>query len=294
MLRRLGGVVLFAGLVGLIVSTAPVQARGRASLRIGVIHTLAPGVPPGILAVAMKPFRTYLEEHTGSSGEIVRSGDSLGLAKQLSEGSVQLGIFHGHEFAWARSRYPDLQPVVICVNPAGSVRALLVTSVRVRAASHADLAGKSIALPRDMREPCRLYFERRCVPPGRASATFYRRISRPADGEEALEEVVRGKVEAALVDAVAWERYHQLQPARAGQLRLLQASEAFPAGVLACYRGRLPESTVQRVRAALLDAGNHARGRQSLQMLKLARFALPPDNHDEELARIAKAYPPAP
>jgi ABC-type phosphate/phosphonate transport system substrate-binding protein len=270
----------------------PAVARYRApAARIGVVSTLSPDTPAALLAIAMRPFRSYMEEQTGTAGVIVRGGDAFDLGRQLHEGTLQVGIFHGHEFAWAKAKYPTLEPIAVCINPLRSVRACLVVSARSTAASHADLRGGTVALPRDGRDHCRLYLDRRCVPPGVDPAAFYRRVARPSDTAGALDDVAAGRLHAAVVDAAALDRYAGANPGRARQLRIVQQSEAFPPGVIACDRGRLPAAEFQKWRQALLGAKDSPRGRQTLQLLKLATFEAPAADFDEALQAIAKAYP---
>ncbi|MFO0842220.1 MAG: PhnD/SsuA/transferrin family substrate-binding protein [Gemmataceae bacterium] len=259
------------------------------AVRIGVVATLSPGTPTVILAMAMRPLRSYLEEQTGSAGEVVQRGDAFDLARSLTTGrAVQVAIFHGHEFAWARAKQPTLEPVVVCVNPLRSVRAHLVAGPGFAG----SLQGQAIALPRDAREHCRLYFQRRCVPPGTDPNVFYRRIARPAESADALDDAATGRVQAAVVDAVALDRYQRAMPARARKLRALHQSEEFPPGVLAYDTARLAADEAKRIRDALVGAKDHPRGRQSLQVLKLASFEAPGADLAPALDAIAKAYPP--
>jgi hypothetical protein len=48
---------------------------------------------------------------------------------------------------------------------------------------------------------------------------FYRRVSRPAEAADALDEVATNKAQVALVGAVGWDRYQRSSPAR-GAARL--------------------------------------------------------------------------
>lgn len=283
---------VFAGITAAALLREPAQARSPArAMRIGVIKTLAPGMPTALLAIAMRPFRAYMEEQTGSSGEISRGGNAFELAKELQEDKVQVGIFHGHEFAWAKEKFPSLEPIVVCINPLRSVRAYLVVNAKNTATSYADLHGQTIALPRDNRDHCRLYFEHRCVKAGSEPETFYRKIVRPSDTEDALDDVASGRVQAAIVDAIALDRYRRANVTRGQQLRTIQESEAFPPGIIACDGGRLPAGEAKKLREALLQAKDHPRGRQTLQLLKLSTFEAPAADLETSLKEIAKAYP---
>ncbi len=291
-MRRI--IILVAGLAPIACLAAlPSEAVPTSStLRIGVVKTLAPGIPTSLLSTAMRPFREYMEERTGASGEIVRAGDGFDLAEKLHGGKLQVGIFHGHEFAWARQKYPRLAPIVVCVNSLRVMRAALVVPAGTSAESYADLEGKAIALPRDARDYCRVYFEGRCVKPGVEPCKFYSRLLRPADTEEVLDDVAAKRVEAAVVDAAALARYKKANPGRGEKIRVVAESESFPPGVIAFHEGKLSDAEVKKTREALVGAKDSPQGKKTLQLLKLAQFEAAPADYDAALKAIAKAYPP--
>jgi hypothetical protein len=99
-----------------------------------------------------------------------------------------------------------------------------------------DLRGNTVSLPRDAREHCRLFFERSCVPAGTTATSFYRKIQRPAEGSDALEEVASGKAQIAIVDALTFEKFRQERPTRAGLVQVVFQSDPFPPGVIAYDR----------------------------------------------------------
>lgn len=286
-------------LVGLLAPLVAASAAREAetqpaapAMRIGVINSLAPGVPTGLLAMAMKPFRTYMEDQTGSSGEIVRGGDALELATALKDEKVQIGIFHGHEFAWAKQKHGDLEPIVVCMNHMRSVRAVLVVGAKCKAEKCADLESKDVSLPKDGRDHCRLFFEQRCVKAGVEPTKFFARIARPAETDDALDDVAAGKVAAAVVDAVALERYKKDNGKRAEKLRLMLESEPFPPGVVGYFKGKFPDGEVKKLRDALIKARDNERGRATLALLKLSNFEAAPDGFEDTLKACAKAFPP--
>lgn len=263
-------------------------------VRIGVVDTLAPGMPAKLLAIAMRPFRAYMEEQTGLAGEVVRGGDAFSLARQLQEGRVQVAIFHGHEFAWVREKCPALRPVVICISQCRDIRAALVVPEKCEAGGCSELKGKAVALPRDARAHCRVYLERNCVEEGVPACKFYR-LAQPSYTDDTLDEVASGKLEGAVVDSAALERYRKCHPARARSLRVLQESGTFPPGVIAYCHGRLPEATVKKLRATLLAAKDDPKGQVTLKRLRMSSFEPPSEEFDVSLRSIAKAYPaPAP
>lgn len=268
------------------------EAEGRSRvIRIGVVNTLAKGVPSSLLAIVMRPFKTYMESQTGTTGEIVSGGDAFALGKKLNDNKLQVGVFHGHEFAWAREKYPNLQPIAVCINQLRSVRVHLVVAKDNAGTTYTDLEGKTVAIPKNSREHARLYFERRCVKPGMSAEKFYRKLTIPTDAEEALDDVVAGRAQAAVVDVVSLEAYRKARPEEARSLRSMQESEPFPPGVIAYCKDCFSAADVKRFRTALLDAKSNPRGRQTLQVLKLTGFERAPADYETSLKTIAKAYP---
>src|SRR5436305_14588987 len=111
------------GLAGLIEVPAWSGQLAPRVVKVGLTASLFPGLSDALLAAAAKPFRSLLESATGVSGQVVQGGDPRSLADRLKEDKVQLGVFQGVEFAWARVFNPKLHPLVICVNQKRTVQA---------------------------------------------------------------------------------------------------------------------------------------------------------------------------
>jgi ABC-type phosphate/phosphonate transport system substrate-binding protein len=292
---RAGAVAAALGLTCLLLQPAPGEsaAPGGKVVRVGLIATLFRDVPEPIMQVAMRPFKSLLEDQTGMTGELVAGGDAGNLAKLLKEDKVQFGVFHGVEFAWARQKNPALRPLILAVNGRPAMHAVVLVRQESKAAGCADLKGKTVALPADSREHCRLFFDRRCVAPGCCPEKFFGKVHYPRDVEEALDDLVDGKTDALVVDGLTHEAYQKLKPGRAARLRTLLRSEAFPAAVVAYHPGSLSEDLLARFRDGLLAASSSRRGQRLLEMCKITAFRIVPDNYEDMLKDIAKAYPPA-
>jgi ABC-type phosphate/phosphonate transport system substrate-binding protein len=248
--------------------------------------------PDWMMQFAMRPFKALLEARTGFTGEAVKGGDPFALGRRLKEDDLQLGIFHGFEFAWARQKYPDLQPLIIAVNRHPYQRACLVVRRNCKAAGPAGLKGKSLALPFRSREHCRLFLQRRCVTGGLTPAEFFSKVTTPRNPAEAINGAIDGKVSAALVDETDWEAFRKKKPSRARRIKVLARSEPFPCGVIACYKDHFTPAQIKRFRTGLVGAQTTPRGKHLLQTLRLTAFEEVPDGYDASLKAIAKAYPP--
>jgi ABC-type phosphate/phosphonate transport system substrate-binding protein len=287
------------GLIGLVLLPAAPAEEGAVSttIKIGLVDTITRGIPPSWTQIAMRPFKALMEERTGMIGEVVMSGGALHLAKDLQDNRVQVGVFHGHEYAWAKQKYPRLKAIALCVNRWQQAKVHLMVRTDSKVVSYADLKGKKVAVPTQGRAPCRLYLERRCVPPGTSPAKFYARVETPFATADALEDLIDGEVAAAVVDAASLEDYRRACAASARRLRCIAESEPFPCGVIACYPGRVSEAKMSKFTAGLLSAPTTSRGKDTLRVLRLTAFELPAANHNAVLEAIAKAYPapsPAP
>lgn len=288
------------GLLGLwLVLAALSSSGGRAadetpsSLRIGLIASLFRDTSEPLMQVIMRPFKALLETQTGLSGQLVSGGDAVNLGQRLKEGQVHLGVFHGVEFAWARAKLPQLKPLVIAVNQQPFLRAHLIVRAEEKIASVADLKGQVVALPHMSREHCWLYLERRCVPPGEKPIKYFRRITTPRDANYAIDDVIDGAAQAAVIDDTDLAAYRKQYPEYFAKLKVLQQSESFPCAVIAYYPGTLSEELLERFRTGLLGAKSSRQGRGMMQMCRITSFEEVPADYEQMLTDIARAYPPA-
>jgi ABC-type phosphate/phosphonate transport system substrate-binding protein len=291
-----GGAALAVAAVALAWLPGPREARseavGRTVVRVGLINTLFRGVPESMIDVVARPFQKLLESQTGVNGQLVIGGDSDSLRRKLLEDEVQIGVFHGIEFAWARLKAPALKPLLIAVNRQPFLRAHLVVRRDSLAAGPGDLKGTTLALPNCSREHCRLFLERRCVPSGCTPGEFFTAVTTPSDTDDALDQVVEKQAQAAVVDAVDLAAYQRRKPGRASCLRTLQESESFPCAVVVYKPGVLDEGLVRQFCAGMLAAKSNPQGQELLKLCKITGFEPVPADYERLLADIVRAYPP--
>jgi ABC-type phosphate/phosphonate transport system substrate-binding protein len=292
-LKVLGAVALLAGLFQIVPPHS--QAEDHSShvglVRIGLIASLFSDVPEPTVMAMMQPLGALMEAHTGVSGELVSCGDAENLGQQLTEDKVQLGVFHGIEFAWARQKHPELRPLVIAVNQQHHLRAHLIVRANGKIANLGDLQGKALAFPHASREHSQLFLRRRCQEFKKEPANFFAKITNPANAEDALDDLVDGAVQACVIDGVSFDCYKRRKPGRCQKLRILQSSEIFPAGVIAFRSGFLDEATLARVREGMININRTVAGKQLMTLWKLTGFEPVPADYDQTLTEIIKAYP---
>ena len=288
---------LLAGILGTL-ALALAASGGRADdgaqqpVRIGLIASLFRDMSEPLMQVIMRPFKSLMEAQTGIPGQLVSGGDAETLGQRLKEGKLHLGVFHGVEFAWARTKIPQLKPLLIAVNHQRYLRANLVVHDDGKIASVADLKGQVVALPHLSKEHCWLFLERRCVPPGMKPEKFFTRIATPRDANYALDDVIDGTAQAAVIDDADLSAYRERYPQYFAKVKVLQQSEQFPCAVIAYYPGVLSAEMIERFRSGMLAAKSSRQGRQMMQMVRISSFEEVPDDFDRMLSDILKAYPP--
>lgn len=261
-------------------------------VRIGMINSLFRDTPEALVKSMMQPFSTILKAQTGRQGTLVPSKDAAHLGQLLAEGKVDLAVFHGVEFAWARSKYPKLRPLVIAINQQRHLRAVVLVPADSKARDFADLEGKKLTMSANTREHCHLFLDRRCQECVQPPKTFFGQVVTAANAEDVLDDLVEHLTDAALVDEVALNCYQHRKPMRFARLRVVQRSEIFPAAVVAYQAGSLNEAVLRKFRDGMLNAHKEALGRQFMTLWKMTAFEPVPEDYDQTLTNIAKTYPP--
>jgi ABC-type phosphate/phosphonate transport system substrate-binding protein len=279
--------------VGLASAGDPTRPQSPAApVRIGMLASMFRNVKPAVFDVQTKPFRLLVDAQTGLKTELLLEPTAEELRRKMDAGTIQLGLFHGFEFAWVRLKQPALRPLTI-VAPEDPIRASLVVPSSSPATGFADLGGKTLALPTGSRAHTRLYLERSCRALGRTPERFFARITTPKSTEDALHDVAdNGEVNAAVVDDSAIERFTERHPGRAKRIKEIATSEVFPPSVVAYRDGSLDVDVIRRFRDGMGRAHTTLPGRQLLSLWLITRFEPIPADYPKALTAIAAAYPP--
>jgi ABC-type phosphate/phosphonate transport system substrate-binding protein len=284
---------LAASLLGLGPPSTASEKEGQPAgyVRIGMVNSLFRDISPATRQMSLQPFSSLVRSQTGLDGRPVLAGDALALARQLQENKVQFGVFHGVEFAWAQEKYPDLRPLVIVINRHRHLRAHLVTRYDSPTRSLADLKGKKLALPRGSREHCHLFLDRFCSKGGTTAKAYFGEVVVHPNIEEALDDVLRRKVDAAVVDGVSLECYQKLKPGCHSALKAVERSPVFPAAVVAYRQGAVDGGKLAQLRDGLIKANQNTRTRELMFQWRLTAFEAVPADYQQTLTAIRKTYP---
>jgi ABC-type phosphate/phosphonate transport system substrate-binding protein len=260
-------------------------------LRIGTTGTLLEEAK-GKEKAPLKSLRSFIKDETGLNNEIVRHKDWSVLADTMAKGKVQLGVFQGYEFAWAKAKRPGLKPLTIAVSVYRYPIAYVVTRKDNPAKKFADLKGQSLSIPATGQAYLNLFVEREAEARGKKLNEFFSKIDSAEDAGTALDDVVDGTVKATVADRAALESFKRRKPGRFRQLKEVAKSPPFPPGVVAYFGSNLAKSTLERFRKGMLNANRTERGETMLNLFGLSGFEDVPNDFERVLARTRKAYPP--
>src|SRR3954467_2108915 len=105
-----GAALALAWVLALTPGTArPAENTPGKPVQIGIVNSLFRDTPPVLIGVLSRPLKSLMETQTGVSGDLHLAGDAIALADKLKANKVQLGVFHGFEFGWAKQHCPELK-----------------------------------------------------------------------------------------------------------------------------------------------------------------------------------------
>jgi ABC-type phosphate/phosphonate transport system substrate-binding protein len=282
---------LCAAAGSLLVLAASQAQHKKDILKIGVSGKLADHLDQDTVKEGLKSLRSLVETETGHPTEVGLEPDWQTLLAELKANKRNLAGLCGFEYAWASARDPRLKPLMIIINE----KPLMFTHVLVKkdsaAAQLADLAGKSLALPRGSRAHCRIYLDRQAEKVGGKSIDQFVKLASPPNSEDALDDVVDGLADAVAVEEVAVEAYARRKPGRFAQLKEIFKSEPFPATVVAYYEGGLDQPTLERFREGMLNLNDTVEGRRVLTLWRQTAFQNVPQDYARTTAAMLKLYP---
>lgn len=269
------------------------ELTAKPPYKVGVVTTLFRDVPEPAIPGLLRPFQIMLESQTGLPGKLTPVRGWEQLSQDLSQDKVQLGLFHGFEFAWAREKYPDLRPLVVVVGKVAQPRAHLVTLKGNKDCNMGDWSGWTLAIPSRTREYCHLFLERHLARHNKTVKESFRKVTAPRSVEDAVNQLVEGDVQAVLLDSAALEGCRARKPQVHNMLKTIEQSDPFPPGVFAYRPGAVDEGTVKQFVKGMLVADQDPESREIMGYAQIQKFDDVPPEYDEMLKTIARTYPPA-
>jgi ABC-type phosphate/phosphonate transport system substrate-binding protein len=240
---------------------------------------------------AIQTLKAFIKDETGMDDEITRQSDWRELAEKMAKGELQIGVFQGFEFAWAAEKNPGLKPLALAVNVYRYPVAYVVAKRDSSARDFAGLKGQSIVVPSTGQRFLDLFIKRQAEAKGEDLKSFFAKVASRDNVEDALDDVVDGTVQAAVIDRAALEGYKQRKPGRFRQLKEVAHSQPFPPALVAYCDHKLDDATLRRFKDGLLNAANKERGATMLTLFRLTGFEPVPEDFGRVLAQTREAYP---
>jgi len=262
-------------------------------MRIGMLKSMVREVPPPVFKAMAVPFQQVVFEQTGIKGELFVVDTAEEMQQKLTNCEVQLGCFHGFEFAWMKLKQPTLEPLMlVSLNPL-ALQSVVVVSNESPARTIDDCRGNKLAIPYGTKEHSRLFLNRRCRKCGcQQLQEFFPTTQAPNSVEEALDNVVDNVVQVTVVDRAGLAMFERRKPGRFSKLRTIEQSDAFPPSVIVFSRGKLDDATLNKFKNGMATANKTVLGSHLMGLMKITGFTPVPANYDQQLTEIVKAYPP--
>jgi len=266
--------------------SSPQGAVGQepTSVEIGMPESLFQGIPRVFREAGAKPFLKLMKDSTGIEGHINFEADAMTLAAKINDGKIQLGVFQGHEFAWAKAKYKDLTPIAVA-DPMRPVQAFCVVHWNCNAKNIDALKGGMIALPPIHRDYCAMFLAREMK-----NEKFKGQLI-AATASDAIFDVIEEKCACTVVDCATLKFFQNNNPGSFKMIKVLCESNIFPNACIAVKKGQMPEATVAKFKKALLSSKDLPGGRPMLAAWKLNGFVNVPDSYEAELNEVLKVYP---
>ena len=262
-------------------------------VRIGFPEPLFKDVPKPVINAAVGPFRKMIQKQIGMSGSMKICQDYAELAEDLKNGKIEIGVFHGFEFAWVKND-PAFIPVVITSPCCGKVKACLVVHANSKVKSPQQLKGACVGIPKGTKAHCTMFLKHLQENTDISEGDCCPMPCKAAEGltpHEVLGDVVAGKCEAALVDIAHLETYQRNWPGLGKQLKVLAESELLPPAVIVCRKGALTEAQVDKVREGLVNCHKTPSGRAFTMFWQLEGFKDVTPGYHQLLDKSLKEYP---
>lgn len=289
-MARACGLVAWTLILG---ATAPPVAAGEPSseLKIGLAQPMFRDVPPAMVNAAARPFQTMIQDKAGVKGSVEVVADYTILAEKMRDGKLDIGVFHGYEYAWIKDT-PGLAPMCVTLPNCGKIQVCLVVSADSKAKDPKDLKGACVLVPRGTKGYCHMFLDRlrekcpvgHCCPAKASGLT----------PDEALGEVAAGNAEAALVDIAALMSMQKEYPGCYKQLRVLAQSDELPSAVVVYRKDALDAAAAARVRKGLLDCVKTPIGKTFAIFWQLKGFDDVTPAYNALVENVLKVYPAPP
>lgn len=265
------------------------RAGDKMVYQIGMPRSAFRDVPAYLLAFAGTPFQELMKDQSGYDGEILMDMDAVGAAKALDEGKLHLAVFQGHEYAWARTKYPTLLPLVCVVERPKEVQALLLVHHDNKATRLSELRERRLAIATMLKDHARLFLEKQRM--DEMGGEKFKSTEAVTTVHDAIHKVIGRDADLTVSDFASWSYFKKLYPGLSENVKVLARSESFPRMVIAYKKDAIDPAILKKFREGFLTAHETKKGARIMTAIRIERFETVPDEYDAALKACLKAYP---
>jgi ABC-type phosphate/phosphonate transport system substrate-binding protein len=276
--------VLFA----LAVFTAGAGPAAAQAVSFALPPSLIQDMSLGQKKFVREEFPVMLKDFTGLDASVAIRDSLDTVGKNLAEGTDQFAILQGVEYGWLKAKHPEVQPLLLGIYHVMQPKALLLTKKDDAAKSFADLKGRPIALLKAGKEYITLFAKKGA---GGELKPFFSKVVESSNAEAVLDDILLGKVAAAIVDQASLENYKDVNPGRFARLRTVEESAPFPPMAVFYIPSKVGADVVEKMRTGMLNANKSSKSRDAMSTFKITSFEPVPAEYATWVADIVKEYP---
>ncbi len=272
-------------------AAAKALADEKEVIQLGMPESIFQGIPEWQRKLGVGPFLKMMKQQTGFDGNVNFAPDAMTLAEMINGGKVHIGVFQGHEFAFAKNKYPELMPIMVA-SPLQPSQAFCVVRWNCKAQNIGGLMHHKISLPPIHRDYCEMFLAKQKEDHMKGK-TFAGQLT-ASEAAEAIQDVIDEKCGCTIVDCATINFFQRVYPGQFKNVKILCQSDPLPNGCIVVKKDALNGQMIAKIRQALMNAPNDPIGKPMLATWKLKGFEKVPDDYDLQLKKVLKTYPALP
>jgi phosphonate transport system substrate-binding protein len=205
--------------------------------------------------------------------------------KQLDVGIVCSGAFSDARLD--RTCEPLLVPLL--AGAGSTYESYLIVRTKDPAHRLEDLEGKDFVFTDSLSLTGFIHPISRLCAMGRTPESFFSKVSFSHSHDRSIAMVLDGSITAAAVDSAVFTQWKERHPSEAGDLRILERSEPYPAPPIMVQRA-LSAQDKSALRKALLDLAQTVEGKEILKKIGWKGFEVPGAEYAGRLEKMRKLY----
>jgi phosphonate transport system substrate-binding protein len=253
-------------------------STGRRHLRVAV----AAMVSPKETFVHYRELLVYLGEKLNEEVELVQRKTYGEINELLGKGEIDLAFLCSGPYAMEKDKYGFGLLAIPEINGSHFYQAYLIVNEKSRFKDLEDLRGKTFAFTDPDSNTGRLVPTYWLKLIHEDPETFFKSTIYTYSHDNSIMAVAKGLVDAASVDSLIWEFYHQRNPAVTATTRIIRKSEAYGIPPLVASKN-LSDETKGRIRELLFSMHHDIEGKKILDQLMIDRFIEPRDDWYESI-----------